>query len=222
MNTFKKVVVVASLLVVCSSSSIAQQIAADHAYQSLALEWSEVTYATPEKQHETLLEELYLRARVQLRDTPDSPELLTWAGIITASYAGAKGGLGALKLVKEARQYLETAMRIDPEALQGGARTSLGVLYAQVPPWPVSFGNSMKAEALLKESYQKHGDNLDVLFFYADFLLDSKNYSHAREVFTAAARLPEREQRPVADAGRRKQIQERLDRIETTQAQSSN
>ncbi len=63
----------------------------------------------------------------------DRAEPEIWYGIIVASYAGAKGGLGALSLAKDAKQALEHALAIDPKALAGSAYTSLGSLYYQVP-----------------------------------------------------------------------------------------
>ncbi len=50
-----------------------------------------------------------------------------------STYAGAKGGLGALSLAKKSRAVLESALMIDDQALQGSAYTSLGALYAKVP-----------------------------------------------------------------------------------------
>ena len=40
----------------------------------------------------------------------------TWKGIILASWAKARGGLGALDLAKEAKATLEQAIKLDPRA----------------------------------------------------------------------------------------------------------
>jgi hypothetical protein len=71
---------------------------------------------------------------------------LIWEGIINSSWAGAIGGLGALGKVKAAKASLEQAMKLDPNALQGSAYTSLGTLYDQVPGWPIGFGDADKAD----------------------------------------------------------------------------
>ena len=55
---------------------------------------------------------------------PGRAEPLIWQGIVLSTYAGAKGGLGALGLVKEARKSLEAALEIDPDALDGSAYLS--------------------------------------------------------------------------------------------------
>lgn len=80
--------------------------------------------------------------------------MLIWSAIIDSSWAGAKGGLGALSLVKQARSDLEKAISIDPNALQGSAWTSLGALYYQVPGWPIGFGDKNKAEEMLKKHWR--------------------------------------------------------------------
>lgn len=176
----------------------------------LALQWAKITYDSAPGQAKAALKKLYGTARSQVTIHKDNEEVLGWAGIITASYAGAKGGLGALKLAKEARGYLESAIEINPEALDGGARSSLGVLYYQVPPWPVGFGNIKRAEKLLAESYQKHPANMDVLYFYADFLQRQKRYEGAKNLLQKAQTLPVRPYRVLADTGRQKQIAQKL------------
>jgi len=64
---------------------------------------------------------------------PDRAEPLIWEGIVVSSLAGAKGGLGALSLAKQAKTLYEGALKLQPEALEGSAYNSLGVLYYKVP-----------------------------------------------------------------------------------------
>lgn len=184
--------------------------ATDPVAAELSSQWAQITYQQPQPKQKQLLKPLYLRAQQTAGQHSGNAEVLSWAGIITASYAGAKGGLGALKLAREAREYLQAAIEIDPEALNGGARTSLGVLYYQVPPWPVGFGNTNRAEKLLAESYRKHPSNLDVLFFYADFLHRQKRFDGARKILQKAQALSVRPHREVADRGRHQQVAEKL------------
>ena len=54
------------------------------------------------------------------------------------------GGLGALSMVRKARDLLLDAEKIDPSTLQGSVYASLGSLYYQVPGWPVGFGDKKK------------------------------------------------------------------------------
>ena len=169
-----------------------------------------ITYQTPAAEQQAQLKTLYKEAQDKVAEDNGNADLLTWAGIVTSSYAGARGGMGALKLAKQARKYFEQAMEINPEALNGGARTSLGVLYYQVPSWPIGFGKDKTARKLLAESYQKHPDNIDALFFYADFLKEQKQTEEAAEVFRQALAIPAGS---PAEIGRHRQIKEQLAKI---------
>lgn len=130
------------------------------------------------------------------------PEILTWAGIVNASYAGEKGGFGALKLVKKAKKQLETALSIDEDAASGGAMTTLGTLYAQVPGWPIGFGDDKKATELLRKSTETNPDNLVALYFYGKHLLDQKQTEQARSVFEKAITIKPRSEAQLSDNAR--------------------
>ena len=102
-----------------------------------------------------------------------------WYGIIAASYAGARGGLGALSLAKDAKKALEQALEIDPKALDGSAYTSLGSLYYQVPGWPIGFGNDDKAREMLDKALALNPDGIDSNYFMGDFLYRKGDYAAA-------------------------------------------
>lgn len=203
-------VVAATLLNVCiySSANADNKLATD--IQQLSHTWASITYEMPEATHSKQLGALNKQAKMLLKQNPDDENLLTWSGIISASYAGSRGGLGALKVVKQAKKHFEKAMTINPDAMDGGARTSLGALYYQVPGWPIGFGNSKKAEKLLSESYEKHPDNINTIYFYADFLLDQKRFVEAIKLFEIAAKIEPRSYAMVADEGRLLHINEKL------------
>ncbi len=190
----------------------------DEQVHIMSTSWASITYESDESAREKELSALSKQATMLLNKNPDDEELVTWTGIITASHAGAKGGLGALKIVKKAKKHFEHAMEINPEALNGGARSSLGALYYQVPGWPIGFGDSGKADSLLSESAEKHPDNLSSVFFYADFLLDQKRYAEARTMFEKAATIAPRSDALVADTGRLKQVGEKLALLDKIQS----
>ena len=85
--------------------------------------WAEIQYRLPEDDREKAFEALARDAETFVADYPGRAEPLIWQAIVLSTYAGAKGGLGALGLVKEARASLEAALDIDPEALDGSAYT---------------------------------------------------------------------------------------------------
>ena len=123
------------------------------------------------------------------------------------------GGLGALGKVKEAKSLLEHALRVDPQALQGSAYTSLGALYYQVPGWPIGFGDDEQAEALLKQALALNPDGIDSNYFWGDYLIDQKRYAEARAALLKAQAAAPRPDRPLADQGRQAEIRARLDKI---------
>jgi len=135
--------------------------------------------------------------------------------------AGAKGGLGALGLVKEAKAELETALRLDPQALDGSAYTSLGSLYYQVPGWPVGFGDDAQAEKLLKQALAINPGGIDPNYFYGDFLARQKRYAEARTALERALAAPDRPGRASADAGRRAEARRLLEQVAAKLAQGA-
>ena len=129
-----------------------------------------------------------------------------WSGIIKSTYAGARGGMGALKFAKASKADLEKAMKIEPESMHGSAYTSLGTLYFNVPGWPVGFGNNDKAEELLMKAISINPDGIDSNYFFADYLKSEKRYQEAESFFLKAQSAPGRPDRPLADAGRQEEI----------------
>lgn len=177
--------------------------------------WAEVNYKLPDKQREAAFADLAQQAAQAVAAEPAAAELRIWHGIVLSTYAGAKGGLGALDLVKKAKAELEEALKLDPKALDGSAYTSLGSLYYQVPGWPLGFGDDAKAEALLKQALAINPDGIDPNFFYGDFLLRKKRYPQAKIALEKALAAPDRAGRAAADEGRRGEIRQRLKELES-------
>lgn len=179
----------------------------------LQQEWATIRYQTPEAQRARAFEALEARAAELVSRHPDAAEPLIWDGIILSTWAGAKGGLGALSLVKQARARFEQALELDPNALEGSAYTSLGSLYYQVPGWPVGFGDDDKAETLLKQALAIAPDGIDANYFYGDFLYQQERYAEAVKVLEHAAQAPPRPGRETADAGRQSEIATLLQKV---------
>jgi tetratricopeptide (TPR) repeat protein len=168
--------------------------------------WAEINYQTPADAREKAFASLSEQADAAIKAEPKAAELLIWRGIILSTYAGAKGGLGALSLVKEAKASLEQALALDAKALDGSAYTSLGSLYYQVPGWPVGFGDNDKAAAMLKQALAINPKGIDPNYFQADFLYRNGRYDEANTALNKALEAAPRPGREVADAGRRSDI----------------
>lgn len=180
----------------------------------LQQEWAKVMYALGPDEREPALAMLADRARQEVAVNPEDADLLIWRGIIVSTYAGEKGGLGALRLAKEARASLEAALAIDDSALQGSAYTSLGSLYYKVPGWPLGFGDDKKARAFLTRALEINPSGIDSNFFMGEFLFEEGAYAEARAYLVKAAQAPDRQGRALADDGRRSEIRALMEKVE--------
>jgi len=176
-------------------------------------EWERVKYQVAPKEQENAFEKLAKDSEKVMAQYPAQAEPAIWHGIVEASYAGAKGGLGALSLVKSARKSFEQALALNPKALDGSAYTSLGSLYYQVPGWPIGFGDDRKAMEYLQKGLALNPNGIDPNFFYGDFLFRGGDYAGAEQALHKALQAPPREGRKLADEGRRKEINELLVKI---------
>jgi tetratricopeptide (TPR) repeat protein len=166
-----------------------------------------IKYQRPAAEREKAFAELTKNADAVRGRYTGRAEPQIWYGIIAASYAGARGGLGALSLAKDAKRALEQALEADPKALDGSAYTSLGSLYYQVPGWPIGFGDDGKARELLQKALALNPDGIDSNYFYGDFLVRQGDRDGARRALDKALKAPPRPGRALADEGRRKEIE---------------
>jgi tetratricopeptide (TPR) repeat protein len=176
-------------------------------------QWAHINYEIPDGEKAVAYEVLEKREMALERQYPNRPEPKIWYGITLSSHAGAKGGLGALGLAKEARQELQAAERIEPAAMQGSIYTSLGTLYYKVPGWPFGFGDDNKAEAYFQKALQVNPDGVDPNYFYADYLYGKQRYPEAMQALEKALAAPPRPQRPLADKGRHEEILALMDKV---------
>ena len=185
----------------------------DSAIHDLQKQWAIVNYETPEKELEQSFEALILKAQKVVNTYPDKAEPLVWNAIIVSTDAGKTGGFSALGKVKEAKKLLIQAEKINPEALNGSIYTSLGSLYYQVPSWPIGFGDDDKAEQYLKKALSINPNGIDPNYFYGDFLMEEAKYKQANEYFQKALLAPARPERPIADKGRKMEIEAKLKKV---------
>ena len=207
-----------SLFILCacllSLPALALSESAQENLKLLQTRWAQINYQTPEAQREKDFAQLSAEAATMVRNDP-AAELMIWRGIILSTYAGAKGGLGALDLVKQAKASLEEAIKLDPAALDGSAYTSLGALYYQVPGWPIGFGDDEQAEVMLKKALTMNPDGIDPNYFYGDYLFSEKRYAEAEVVLEKALKAPDRPGRETADAGRRAEVKALLTKVQS-------
>ena len=198
------------LVALASTAASAGDPALSSQLQSLQDRWAEANYRLVDKEKLAAFEALAADADSLVADHPSDAQALVWRGIIQSTWAGAKGGLSALSLAKQAKVSLEQAMSIDPDVLDGSAWTSLGSLYDQVPGWPIGFGSDKKARKFLLKGLELNPDGIDSNYFYALYLADDGEWSEAVSYLNRARQAPRRPGRSTADAGRQMEISEKL------------
>lgn len=174
--------------------------------RALQHRWDQVYFQLEGRAQKDAISALVTDSESVLAAHPDSAEACIWRAIILSSDAKINGGLAARGKVAEARTLLLSADRLDPQALDGAIPASLGSLYANVPGWPISYGDKQKAAVYLKQALAVAPDNIDALYFMGDLLRQQGQDAQARALFTQALAAPRRVGREVADEGRRHEI----------------
>ena len=200
MNTNLRIAGIAIAFFLLASGYVAAQ--NDGSFEDLQERWAQVNYQLQGKEQISAFELLIDTADSYIAQQPKSAEMLIWSGIIKSTYAGAKGGLGALKYAKASKRDLEKAMDIDAQALHGSVYTSLGALYFNVPGWPIAFGSDTKAKEFLLKALSINPQGIDQNYFYAQFLQDQGDLNQSFRYYEKALAAAPRMGRPVADSGR--------------------
>jgi tetratricopeptide (TPR) repeat protein len=172
--------------------------------------WDNANFQLLGKEQQESFEQLIAAADAFTAAKPDDADGWVWSGIIKSSFAGIEGGLGALGLAKQAKADFEQSLKLDANAMQGSAYTSLGTLYAGVPGWPLGFGDDKKAEELLLKGLALDPAGIDSNYFYAQFLREEGRSADARKHYEAALQAPARPGRAIADSGRQAEIRAAL------------
>lgn len=183
------------------------------AVAQLQRDWETICYQKAASDREKWFEGLATKAHMVSETYEGRAEPLIWEGIVLGSLAQEKGGLGALPLLKQARSRFEQALQINDQALEGSAYTGLGVLYYKAPGWPLSFGDKAQARALLTKALSLQPQGLDPNYFYAEYLVESRQHTQARPYLEKALAAPDRPGRPLTDAARRQEAKALLDKI---------
>lgn len=183
-----------------------------NAVSELQHAWAKGYYSTPENQQEDYFESLTKKAHQVSERFPGHAEPLIWEGIITSTLAKYQSVFSAGGTAKKARDLLLSAEKINPDALNGSALTSLGSLYYKVPRFG-SFGDYDKAREYLERSLKVDPNGIDQNFFYGEFLSIQGDKAGAVAHLKKALAAPPRPGREDADAGRRAEIRKLLDKL---------
>ena len=172
--------------------------------------WADANYQLEGKPKIAAFEQLLLELDQVLIKQPGNYQLRVWRAVTQSTLAKAKGGLGALPLVKAAKKDLELVIKRGDPLLLAAAYTNLGALYHNVPSWPVGFGSQKKAKKMLKASLEIDPEGIDSNYFYGVFLADNSKLELARKHLKIAQKAAPRLGRASADAGRQNEITQLL------------
>ncbi len=198
------------LLMLCGTAAYADAMTDDIAM--LQHSWAKGYYSMPEGQQEDYFDALRKKAHEVTAKFPNRAEPLIWEGIITSTLAKYQSIFSAGGTAKDARDLLLSAAKIDPNALDGSALTSLGSLYYKVPRFG-SFGDYGKARDYLERALKIDPNGIDQNYFYGEFLSIQGDKADAIAHLKKALAAPPRPGRADADAGRRKEIEQLLAKL---------
>lgn len=214
----------ASMVLVCITAGVAaasDNKAMDADIHKVELQWETIKFAeNGMPQQFEHIDALARFAGSLVEKYPSRVEPMIWYGIVTSEEAGMASALSAMGYAKKAKSILEGAYQQDPAALDAGAATSLAVLYYRVPGWPIGFGNNRTARALLEEAVERAPDGMDANYFYADFLMNRRDYAKAYKVLKHALSLPVQGDRPLWDKNRRMVIKQLIAEAKAARAQA--
>lgn len=178
--------------------------------------WAHVTYEVPASGQDKAYTALEAKASALAARYPQRAEPKVWQAIILSTHAGEHGGLGGLEMARKARDLLRQAQKIAPDVMHGSIYTTLGSLYDAVPGWPLGFGDKSKARVMLQKALQLNPDGIDPNYFEGKLLYRSGDSADALVALRKALAAPPRADQPLADAGRRRQIQQLIQTVNST------
>lgn len=184
-------------------------------FDDLARAWAHVNYEIKDPHAEAAAaRELEAQAEAAVRKNPGRAEPLAWQALALLCEADARHNFSSLQLVGRAHTLLQRAAAIDPNAIGPGViYANLGSLYAQLPGFPVSFGDPRKARLYLDKALAASPSGLDANYFHGDFLFREGRQADAIEALQKAIQAPPRPGRALADRGRKWEASQLIEKI---------
>lgn len=173
--------------------------------------WAQAQFATPDKDAKlALLDRLIASAATLEKAAPGNADPIVWRAVLMATKAGVVRGWSGYRLVQDARDQLERAEAIAPDAAGGLGLMQLGILYYEVPGPPIAYGSRAKAKAYLQRALALDPRGLAPNLAYANYLVKGARYAEAEPVLERALAAPVDPAQPLADKGRRAEAMAQL------------
>lgn len=191
-----------------ANAAMLQQVA------QLQHDWAVANYQTKDADKQSSFKALVARASKLTAEYPGAAEPKVWEAIIRAGFAGSMGGLqsmfSAMPQMKQGRDLLLAAEKIDPGVMHGAVYTTLGSFYYMVPGGFIGFGDDDKALAYLNKGLAIAPDGMDANYFMGDYWLHEKKYAKAVPYFEKVLALPDVASRPIYSKGRKAEAAAKL------------
>ncbi len=183
------------------------------ALQQIEDRWAMIRYELKGKREKLVAGKALIEdAATLVKDYPNRAEPLVWQALALLADAETRNDYTGLGLAKDAKRMLEQAEAIDPNAMAGLIPSTLGMLYYETPGWPLAFGDDKKAEALLKRALEINPGGQETNYYYGDYLVMNGKGREAVPYLERARLVAVREGHERADRGRKRDIQEALDK----------
>jgi tetratricopeptide (TPR) repeat protein len=174
---------------------------------ALAKRWDHINFEIKDSaQALTEADALERRANELAKGNPAEAEFLIWEAAAVLAKADARRDLGSLRLADRARKLLERAAELGVSGDDGAfAYAVLGTLYAEMPRFPLGFGDHKRARNWFAKAYAAAPDNIDVNVLMGAFLLHQRDYAGAVAACKRAIAAPSRPDREIRDRYRRQE-----------------
>ncbi len=170
---------------------------------AIAQGWDEARYEIQDERSQIVaLRLLAAETQVLASQHPGAASVRVWLGVLLAGEADDADWLAALRLADQARQALISAESQCPDHPTAALlETALGVLFAEAPPRPLSFGDAAQAEAHFRRGLAADPTGIEQNYYYADFLADRRRFPEAEDALRKALAAPARPGRDLGDRG---------------------
>ncbi len=179
------------------------------AREALVLEdrWAFTKYEMTDKaQRLQNVQALHLEADALVSRYPDRAEPLVWRAVIYILEAEVHSSGSSLRPLRNARETLLAAAKIDSTVMNGAVHANLGSLYYEVPGWPIAFGDNDKAEEHLRIALVLDPEGRESNYFFGDFLLQRRRPQDAIPYLEKALAVPVSVEHARADKGRHGEV----------------
>lgn len=174
---------------------------------ALARRWDHINFEI----HDNALaqaeaDRLEQQAEALARSNPDQAEPLIWEAAAILAKADARRTFASLSLADHARKLLERAVALGADGEDGAfAYAVLGTLYAEMPGFPLGFGDRRRARKWFDRAYSAAPDNIDVNVLLGSFLLHQHDAAGAAAAAKRALNARPRPEREIRDRYRREE-----------------